>query len=122
MNNYRITVEPISEQAMKNNPNTTVIEVDGYALGATETVQSDLFCKPGDRRIVQMHIHVQGTHLSDSIIHMIENLPEDILVQVAMKILKKKKMQQSNPLEDLVTGKITCSELDKMLRRFEDGL
>lgn len=103
MNNYRITVEPISELAMKHNANAIVIEVAGYALSATETVQSDLFCKPGDSRIVQKHIQIQGTNIPDSIIYMIENLPEDILVQVAMKILKKKKMQQSNPSKPLIT-------------------
>ena len=123
MNNYRITIEPISEQAMKYNPVPHTLEVSGYILGAAETDPAEIYRNTGDAGLAHMHIHAQGTHVPETIVHMIDELPAHIMEKVAMRILEKRAALKADPLADILAGQTDiCSDLEDMLRRFNDGL
>ena len=123
MNNYRITIEPISEQAYQNQASPTVLEVAGYILGAAETEPGEEFRNPGELALGCMHIHAQGTHVPETIVHMIDNLPEHIMAKVAMRILEKRFTEQDDPLTELIAGEEgICADLEEMLRGLSDGV
>lgn len=90
MDNYRITIEPISPTAMLLNPNPVSVEAAGYILGAIEIDPRQTGISCGEPVNGSVHTNIQGICVPDIIIHMINNLPEQILESVAMRILERR--------------------------------
>lgn len=96
MNNFKITVTPISMEAIKRGEKQFVILAEGYCLGAQEDLTN---WKPNtllnekqrdDNSKTRMHAYLKGYGGIESLLYLIDSLPENELEALAAAVMVKR--------------------------------